>query len=110
MKAKTITPDAGSTSGTLTITNPGSVPSEPIITLTGSGEITLMIGMQIIELSEIDGSITIDSELQEAYYESTSMNSKMSGDFPLLMPGSNAISWSGNVTAISIQPNWRYLL
>ena len=37
------------------------------------------------------------------------MNSSMSGDFPLLVPGNNAISWSGDVTKIEIQPNWRYL-
>lgn len=110
IKLTTVTPDAGSTTGTTTLTNPGSVPSEPVITITGTGEITLMVGMQIIELSEMDGSIIIDSELQEAYYESTSMNSKMSGDFPLLLPGANAISWSGSVTSLVIQPNWRYLL
>lgn len=34
---------------------------------------------------------------------------RMSGDFPTLLPGSNAISWTGNVTKVVIQPNWRYL-
>lgn len=91
------------------ITNPGSVASEPIITVYGSGEITLMVGMTIVELSDINGEITIDSQLQEAYSETTSMNNCMSGDYPLFMPGQNAISWSGDVTALTIQPNWRHL-
>ena len=92
------------------INNPGNVPSEPIITISGTGEITLMVGTNIIELSDMDGSITIDSQLQEAYNGTISLNSRMSGDFPVLLPGQNAISWSGNVTAITVNPNWRYLL
>ena len=95
------------TSGTF-ITNPGSMASEPLITVYGSGEITLMVGMTITEL-EIADKITLDTPLMEAYAGTTSMNSCMSGDFPLLLPGKNAVSWSGNVTKVEIQPNWRSL-
>ena len=95
------------TSGTF-ITNPGSVASEPLITVYGSGEITLMVGMTITEL-EITDKITLDTPLMEAYSGSTSMNSCMSGDFPSLLSGKNAVSWSGNVSRVEIQPNWRSL-
>lgn len=94
-------------SGTF-ITNPGSVFSEPVITVYGSGEVTLMVGMTITEL-EITDSITLDTPLMEAYSGSTSMNSRMSGDFPTLLPGQNDVSWTGNVSRVVIQPNWRYL-
>ncbi|MEA4896899.1 MAG: phage tail protein [Christensenellaceae bacterium] len=93
-----------------TITNPGSVPSEPIITVYGSGEITLMVGLTIVELEGISGSITLDGPLMEAYSGTSSMNDNMSGDFPTLAPGMNAVSWSGGVTKIEVRPNWRYLL
>ena len=96
-------------SGTF-ITNPGSVYAEPVITVYGSGEITLMVGMSIVELDGITDSITLDTPLMEAYQGVTSMNSCMSGDFPTLLPGQNAISWTGNVTKVVIQPNWRYLV
>ena len=96
------------TSGTF-ITNPGSVFSEPVITIYGSGEITLMVGMTIVELDGITDSITLDTTLMEAYKDTSSMNGCMSGNFPTLLPGQNAISWTGNVTKIVIQPNWRYL-
>lgn len=95
-------------SGTF-ITNPGSVYSEPIITVNGSGDITLIIGMTIVELSGVNGSITLDSALQEAYSGFTSLNSQMSGEFPHLLPGQNAISWMGNVSSLTIQTNWRTL-
>lgn len=91
------------------ITNPGSVASEPVITVYGSGEITLMVGMTICELEGISGSITLDTPLMEAYRNGMSMNSCMSGDFPTLLPGQNAISWTGEVSKVEIQPNWRYL-
>ena len=96
------------TSGTF-INNPGSVYSEPIITVYGSGEITLMVGMTIVELDGITDSITLDTPLMEAYNGAISMNGNMSGDFPSLAPGANAVSWTGNVTKVVIQPNWRYL-
>ena len=103
-----VTEIAVTTSGTF-IDNPGSVYSEPVITVYGSGEITLMVGMTIVELDGITDSITLDTPLMEAYQGVTSMNGCMSGDFPTLLQGKNAISWTGNVTKVVIQPNWRYL-
>ncbi len=97
-----------STSGTM-VTNPGSVFSEPVITVHGSGDITLMVGMSIVELEGVDGNISLDSSLQEAYSGAIPMNDKMSGDFPVLKPGANAVSWSGNVTDVVIAPRWRYI-
>lgn len=94
-------------SGTF-ITNPGNVFSEPVITVTGYGEVTLIVGMTIVEL-ELSGSITIDTPLMEAYTGTTSANSAMSGDFPTLLPGTNAVSWSGSVTSVVIEPHWRNL-
>ena len=107
--AEAVTPITLTASGG-TITNPGNAPSEPVITDYGSGEITLMVGLTIVELEDISGSITLDGPLMEAYKGTTSMNNNMSGDFPMLTPGMNAVSWSGSVTKIEVRPNWRYLL
>jgi len=96
------------TSGTV-ITNPGSVYSEPILTVTGSGNITLMVGLTIVELEDISGSIILDCALKEAYLGSTLMNDHMNGEFPVLKPEANAVSWSGAMTRVVIQPNWRHL-
>ena len=92
------------------ITNPGTVASEPVVTVYGSGTITLMIGMTLVDLENIDGSITLDTPLQEAYKGLDSLNSAMNGDFPLLQAGTNAVSWTGNVSRVEIQPNWRFLV
>ena len=95
-------------SGTF-VTNPGNIYAEPKITVVGSGSITLMVALTIVELEGIAGNITLNSALQEAYSGTTSMSSAMSGEFPILYPGANAISWTGNVSKVVIEPRWRYL-
>lgn len=96
------------TSGTI-VTNPGSVYAEPILTMYGSGDITLMVGSTIVELEDISGSILLDCALKEAYLGNALMNDHMTGEFPVLKPGANAVSWSGTVTKVEIKPNWRFL-
>lgn len=92
------------------LVNPGSAYSEPVIVVNGSGDITLIINGEFIELTDIEGGITLNSEILEAYHTDTLMNEHMDGEFPLLEPGNNLISWSGDVTSLVIQPNWRYLV
>lgn len=91
------------------VENPGSIASEPVITVNGAGDITLMIGGTLIELTGVDGSITVDSELLEVYTETDVCNEKMAGEFPTLVPGINAISWDGVVSSVIVVPNWRTL-
>ena len=97
------------TQNTFIVQNPGSVYAEPVMTVYGSGDITLMVNLQIIELNGIEDSIVLDSVLKEAYKGNALMNEHISGDFPILEPGSNSISWAGDLTKIVIKPNWRYL-
>lgn len=92
-----------------TIHNPGTVESQPVITVYGSGNITFNINEKPISLTGISGSITIDSVIQDAYSGETNLNNQMSGDFPVFKVGSNTISWSGSVSYVVIKPNWRYL-
>ncbi len=50
-------------------------------------------------------TIVIDSVLQEAYQGTILMNDHMNGEFPVLKPGANAISWTGTVTKVIVRPN-----
>ena len=91
------------------LTNPGAVRAEPVITIHGSGDITLMVGMTIVELSGVNGNITLDTPRMEAYSGNVSANMKVSGEYPMLGTGATAISWTGNVSRVTVQPNWRTL-
>ena len=92
------------------LVNPGSVYSEPVIAVNGSGDITLIINGEFVELTDINEGITLNSEILETYYGETLMNEHMDGEFPRLKPGNNLISWTGEVSSVVIQPNWRYLV
>lgn len=91
------------------LTNPGAVRAEPIITVFGNGNITLMVGTTIMELTGVNGSITLDTPRMEAYCGNVSENMKVSGEYPLLGTGATAVSWSGDVSRVTVQPNWRTL-
>lgn len=93
-----------------TIRNSGTVYSEPLITVYGSGDITLTINGADFPLYGVQESITIDSEMMEVFKGSTNQNGKYGGiDFPRFEVGKNEISWTGNVSKIKIQPRWRWL-
>ena len=92
------------------IRNGGTVYSEPIITVYGSGDITLSINGTDFPLYGVNESITIDSEMMEVFKGTANQNSKYGGEtFPRFEFGENTISWTGNVTKIEIQPKWRWL-
>ena len=106
---------AGSRNGTKNteIYNKGTEKSEPIITVYGSGDITLGINDIEYILEGVEDYITIDSSNMEVYKDSMELNSQndkyKSRDFPIFNIGFNSISFSGNVSKIEIEPEWRWV-
>ena len=96
-------------SNSMEIFNPGTVESEPVITIYGYGSIDLNINDNIINLTNISNYITIDSEIMDCYRDGQLMNNYMKGNFPTFKVGINKISWMGNVQKLEIKPNWRWL-
>lgn len=92
-----------------TIYNPTGTIARPIIKLYGTGAITLTVNGNITNLTNISSYVTINSDLQDTYKDSQLMNNYQVGDFPVLIPGNNTISFTGTVTSIEITPNFRYL-
>ncbi len=93
-----------------TIYNQGTIYSEPIITVNGTGNVTITINGTTYTLTGISGYVTINSEIQEVYKDSTNKNNSFSAlDFPRFQEGGNTISWTGNVSRLEIKPNWRWL-
>ena len=93
-----------------TIRNSGTVYSEPLITVYGSGDITLTINGADFPLYGVQESITIDSEMMDVFKGNTNQNGKYGGaEFPRFEVGKNEIRWTGNVSKIKIQPRWRWL-
>lgn len=96
-------------SGTAVI-NPGTVESEPIINIYGSGDIVLKINEQQINLKDVTEKIIVNSVIQDCYDDAgNNLNGKMTGEFPKLKPGENIMEWSGDVVKAELLPNWRWL-
>lgn len=89
--------------------------SEPLISIEGSGDITLKNnGIDWLILKGVDGYIIVDSEIMSVYKgnrpEFNKMNSTLRPLFPMFHPGENIITWTGNITKIEVDPRWGAIL
>ena len=91
----------------LNVRNNGNIYSKPIITISGSGTIYLSLNnTDVITILDLDGSIVLDTQSQNAYEPETKdfLNRSIIGDLKnLYLPiGLNTISWTGNITKVEI--------
>ena len=102
--------DTTRTTTPTTVTNQGTYESLPLIKITGTGTVVLTINGSSFTYIFDTPYVFIDSKTKEAYYlTSNDKTLKMTGDFPKLAPGSNAISWTGTITELVITPRSRFL-
>lgn len=90
----------------------GNRRSDPVITVYGRGDITLIINDVIYNLVSVDGYVTIHAEMMEVYKENENKGGTYFSDvFPFLLPEGlrNRVSYIGNVEKIEIKPEWRWL-
>lgn len=94
----------------------GNENSAPVIKVTGSGSISIMVNGATVLLDDVTQPIYIDSEALTAYTESGG-EKQFAGRhitiiddiWPYLEPGSNSINWTGSVSEVEIRPWWRWL-
>jgi len=92
------------------VDNPGNVQSLPRIEVEADGDFALMVNGQLMEVK--GGSVVIDSELRDCLSPDGLLlaNERVTlTEFPQLRPGANAVSWTGNVTKVTIARRVRYL-
>lgn len=91
------------------ITNPTAFDALPVITVISDSEEAASVtinGVTLNVLSMEYGSITLDSETQNAYNGYANLNYAVSGNYPILKPGDNNILFSGSAISVSITPRW----
>lgn len=98
------------TSSPISIYNAYRFPSNPKIEVNcpSGGECMLTIRDQIITINNPGGTLIIDSEMQDCYYGTANMNDKVAFsdyNFPVLNPGTNAITMDSGMT-VAITPRW----
>lgn len=96
------------------IQNPGTAQAAPLITITGSGDVSLSIGGYLVNVDGMEDGVVIDCEAQMAWNLAMTqvltggitLISTDKGRWPRLNPGGNAIAWTGNCL-VEIVPRWR---
>ncbi len=103
-------------SGTFTITNSGNTLAEPTFDIVGSGTVVLSVpDGQLTRAFQVDMSndaeVIVDTESLEAYFGNALKNRLVTGNIKsfVLQPGSNTISWSGDITQITITRYSRWI-
>lgn len=92
--------------------NEGLEDSKPLMILKGSGTVEISVngvGIFSYTFPEGENEVYIDSEKEDAYLGSVLKNRNMNGEFPVLIPKTNIIEWSGDIESISILPRSRWL-
>ena len=112
--ARTFNIAAGTSS--ISISNNGNIYSKPALNIYGTGTINLSLNdsqMFVIDFGNENGYLTIDTNLMEAYKDTTAtlMNRSVDGDYNnfKLDVGANTITWSGDLTKIVIENYSRWL-
>ena len=83
------------------------MPALPLIQLTGNGAGALVVNDTTVTVKSMDGSLTLDCDLQNAYKGTENQNANINAPvFPALQNGENIIGWSGGITGVSITPRW----
>jgi len=104
----------GSTSP-LTVENLGYEDSLPTIIIVADADEVVEIDVNAQTVLSVtmppEGTITIDGEALNCYNSNADKNQfvTMAGDFPTLLSGDNEISWTGDVTSVTVIPNSRWL-
>ena len=101
--------------GDNTITNSGNIYSKPLLTITGTGTITISLGGNQIFSIDMTGitTIAIDTTLMEAYDPNTGtlLNRHVTGDYSKLYldKGNNTLNIGGTITSATITHVSRWL-
>lgn len=94
------------------IFNPTNKKALPLIKVYGpGGSGTVTVGSVTVTIKSIDGELILDCELEDAYKFVDGELSNENGNihapnFPVLLPGENAVSFAGTITKIEIVPRW----
>ena len=97
------------TASSTNVQNPYPVYALPLLVIDGSGDVEITVGGTTFTLDDLAAPVTLDCAIPECYDGSGPRNDIMRGAFPILAPGDNVVSWTGNVSSITITPRWRTL-
>lgn len=93
--------------GSGTLTNPGLLEAAPVITIHGTGQLTLTMNGTQYRINSPSGQVTLDSNRLVAHVAGNVQTDALTGGFPILTPGANRITLGTGISKVVVVPNWR---
>lgn len=90
-----------------TLTNPSLIEAAPVITIHGTGQLTLTVNGTPYRVNSPAGQVTLDADRLVAHVAGRVQTDALTGSFPTLTPGLNRITLGTGITKAVIIPNWR---
>lgn len=94
----------------------GNRKAKPILEITGTGDITLMVNESSVLIDDLNGTIILDCDTETPYSEMNGVKTfqgrkvtVIDNVWPELDTDSNSISWSGNISQVVVHPWWRWI-
>lgn len=92
-----------------TITNPGLLPADPVITVFGTGQLELTINSTKHVVASPAGQVTLDSARLVGHVAGKAQTDALTGPFPRLAVGENRIELGEGLAKVAVVGNWRTL-
>ena len=108
-KSLTDEEDIEVTSSGTTLTNPGTLPALPEIQIEGSGAVSISINGVTLIIPDLTSGWTADCANKWICQNGVPQFGAWQGSFPEIPVGESTLLYTGNVTAITITPHWRFL-
>lgn len=91
------------------IHNNGDRYCRPVWTITGTGEEAhFIVNGEVLKIFGLHDTLAIDCEKMLAYYPNVLANSSTLGKFPFLDSGENTVTWTSQITRVTLQKNERW--
>ena len=100
---RAVTPTTVSMTATGTFESDTYTNAFPIITITGTGNITIGLNGIQFTIYDANGTYILDSEAKVITKNGINASGSMSGDFPKVINGNNALTVTGTVSDLTIQ-------
>lgn len=91
------------------IVNPGSATALPMIQVNGSGDVSFSVNGEEISIDDMTANVPVYIDSATGYVYTAQGATAMTGDFPVLQLGSNAITIGTGITSLLITPHWRWI-
>lgn len=100
--AKSPTATTISSTTTTTFSSESYTNSYPIITITGTGDVTVGLNGTSFTIYDSDGTYILDCDAKVITKNGINQSMNMSGDFPYVVSGTNSLTITGTVSALSL--------